>query len=262
MSNSKRVLIVLFFLSGLASLTYQVAWQRVLTQTIGVDAYSITLIVSIFMLGLGLGGLLGGKLVRRGGNWMMAYALIEIGLGVFGFFSVELIRQLSMSLAPVAPGFAVEFAANFALLGLPTILMGMTLPLIVHSVRSIYSTGAALGTMYAANVAGAALGTLVTGFLLIGTVGLSNTCRVTALTNFLIAGIAINIGRGVTREPASKPDPGLPLRGRALSLLLLVSFATGFVALGYEIVFFRVFTAYFGMVSYASPFSCSPISRV
>lgn len=250
-NNSGRIISVLFFLSGFASLTYQVTWQRVLTQTIGADSYSITLIVSIFMLGLGLGGLVGGKLVRRPGNWMLAYAIIEVALGFFGFYSVELIRQLSTWLAPTAPGVATEFVANFALLCVPTILMGMTLPLIVHFVRSQHSTGATLGKLYGVNVAGAALGTLISGFLLVGTIGLTNTCRVIAMTNFLIAGAAFVISRGATGEPVY--DHYFQLRGRAWSSLLAVSFATGLVALGYEIVVFRVFTAYFGMVSYVFP---------
>jgi hypothetical protein len=45
-----------FFASGSAALIYQVAWQRILTQLVRVDAYSVTMIVAIFMLGLGLGG--------------------------------------------------------------------------------------------------------------------------------------------------------------------------------------------------------------
>jgi MFS family permease len=60
-----RPLLPIFFASGFASLVYQVVWQKVLSQLIGVDTYSVTLIVSLFMLGLGFGGIVGGALTRR-----------------------------------------------------------------------------------------------------------------------------------------------------------------------------------------------------
>src|SRR5690349_14955479 len=100
----RRALWLLFFLSGAASLTYQVAWQRVLTQVIGIDAFSVALIVSIFMLGLGGGGLLGAVLVRRARHLVVIYAAAELVLGIFGAFSIALIRLLGSMLAPYTPG--------------------------------------------------------------------------------------------------------------------------------------------------------------
>lgn len=54
-----------FFLSGFAALVYQLAWQRLLFVMVGVDIESVTIIVSTFMLGLGLGAVLGGWLADR-----------------------------------------------------------------------------------------------------------------------------------------------------------------------------------------------------
>jgi hypothetical protein len=56
----KKVVALIFFFSGFSSLLYQVVWQRVLTQEIGVDTLSVTFIVTIFMVGLGFGALWGG----------------------------------------------------------------------------------------------------------------------------------------------------------------------------------------------------------
>ena len=55
----------IFFLSGFASLIYQVVWQRLLTLHYGVGSIAITLIVSVYMFGLGVGALIGGYLAER-----------------------------------------------------------------------------------------------------------------------------------------------------------------------------------------------------
>lgn len=54
-----------FFISGCSALIYQVCWQRALYGVIGVDIDSITIIVSVFMLGIGMGGMAGGWLADR-----------------------------------------------------------------------------------------------------------------------------------------------------------------------------------------------------
>ena len=58
--------LALFFLSGFTALVYQIAWQRVLTQVIGIDSYSVALIVTLFMAGLGFGGIVGAGMVATG----------------------------------------------------------------------------------------------------------------------------------------------------------------------------------------------------
>ena len=70
-----RLLLPIFFVSGLSSLIYQVVWQRLLTLHYGVGSISITLIVSVYMLGLGLGALLGGWLSERLRGGLLAAAL-------------------------------------------------------------------------------------------------------------------------------------------------------------------------------------------
>ena len=80
----------LFFGSGFAALLYQIAWQRMLFGWYGVDLDSISVIVSIFMLGLGIGALLGGWLADRfQRNRIFVFAMIELTIGTFGFFSWE-----------------------------------------------------------------------------------------------------------------------------------------------------------------------------
>src|SRR3954462_8659357 len=75
---------LLFFVSGFPALLYQVVWQRALFTIYGVNIESVTLIVTVFMLGLGLGSLAGGRISRMSGlRPLAAFGMIETGIGVF-----------------------------------------------------------------------------------------------------------------------------------------------------------------------------------
>ena len=105
-------LLTLFFLSGFAALLYQVVWQRVLFSVYGIDITSVTVIVTVFMLGLGIGSIAGGALSQRLRRMALPlFAALEAGIGVFGFFSLPLFDAVAMhtlDLSRVATG-AVTF---------------------------------------------------------------------------------------------------------------------------------------------------------
>ncbi|OGT37918.1 MAG: hypothetical protein A3F11_02790 [Gammaproteobacteria bacterium RIFCSPHIGHO2_12_FULL_37_14] len=89
------ILFILFFVSGCSALIYQVIWQRMLFTAFGADLESITIIVSVFMFGLGVGGLCGGYLADTWSKRLLAlYTLIELGIALFGFFSGNLLEYL------------------------------------------------------------------------------------------------------------------------------------------------------------------------
>ncbi|MBK9622806.1 MAG: hypothetical protein IPO31_26805 [Candidatus Obscuribacter sp.] len=111
---------VVFLLSGASSLLYQVAWQRLLTINYGVGPVSVTLIVSMYMLGLGLGALAGGALAQRyAGKSVLIYCLCEIILGLFGLASIPILHWLGN--ATSSASFAVYCLCICAFLCLPTI---------------------------------------------------------------------------------------------------------------------------------------------
>ena len=96
-ANNRGVLSLLagiFFFSGFASLLYQVVWQRLLTVHYGVGSVSITLIVSVYMFGLGLGSLIGGFLAEKAENKITLYFWVEFLLGCFGLISLPLLNLL------------------------------------------------------------------------------------------------------------------------------------------------------------------------
>jgi hypothetical protein len=84
-------LAVVFFLSGAAALIYQIAWQRTIFVIYGLDAVPATIVVTAFMLGLGLGSLAGGVLSKTYPQAAAGlFATSELGIGVLGYFSLDL----------------------------------------------------------------------------------------------------------------------------------------------------------------------------
>lgn len=181
---------LLFLLSGAAALIYQMAWQRLLFAIFGVDTDSVAVIVSVFMLGLGLGALFGGAIADRvGAGALAAFAAIEFGIGAFGIASPLLIGLLDAGLA--GSGRLATGLWSFLLLAVPTTLMGATLPILVAwlAARAPH-VGSAVGLLYVANTAGAAIGAAAAGFFLLNWLDLNQLVRLAAAINFTVGASA------------------------------------------------------------------------
>ena len=176
-----------FFLSGAAALVYQIAWQRLLFTSFGVDIESVTIVVSTFMCGLGLGAIAGGALAdRHASRLLILFALCELGIGLFGLVSVPVIRALGEVFA-TSPR-AVVATVNFGALLIPTSLMGATLPILVTDmVRRQGGVGVSIGTLYFINTFGAASGALALGIGLFAVLELPQAIAAAALVNFTVA---------------------------------------------------------------------------
>jgi len=183
-------LVPLFTVSGVAALVYQVCWQRLLFVAFGVDIESITIIVSAFMLGMGIGSLIGGELADRFPDRIMGlFALTELCIGTFGYFSPWLISTIG---ARTIQGSTFGIAAtNFLLLLFPTTLMGATLPMLVAHIMQIYrNVGVSIGLLYFVNTMGAAIGAAATGFLCFYYLDLNTTIYMAAFLNILVSTMA------------------------------------------------------------------------
>jgi predicted membrane-bound spermidine synthase len=187
--RSEALLLAVFFLSGVSALIYQVAWQRLLFGAFGVDIESITIVVSTFMLGLGCGALAGGQLADRlGHRTIELFALCELGIGLFGFASPQLIPAVGAQF--LQSSLPVIAAANFLLILIPASLMGATLPMLVaHLFRGNASVGVSISKLYWSNTMGAALGALAAGVLLFHHFTLNQSIYLAAVGNFIVASV-------------------------------------------------------------------------
>src|SRR5579863_10266186 len=138
---------ILFFVSGFPALIYQIVWQRALFTLYGVNVESVTMVVSVFMLGLGLGSLAGGWLSRQPRiRLLAAYGAIEGVIGAFGIVSLAIFHRVGELTAGASLPMTGLIA--FAVLLVPTLLMGSTLPLLVeHLVRRNGNVGESVGIL-------------------------------------------------------------------------------------------------------------------
>lgn len=241
----------IFFLSGFSALLYQVVWQRLLTVYYGVGSVSITLIVSTTMACLGIGAYLGGHLTEHVQDRARLYFLTELAIGVFGALSLFFLQQLGQATAGASH--VVSFAAILAFVSVPTILMGATLPILTKILsgmnRTFFST---VSTLYCVNTLGAAAGALLGAYAFISFLGLDITLYIAASINFLLAFlIAAAIPRREALRPSSRARAQRPV-ARSIYALIFIS---GFLAIGYEIVWFRLME----VLVKASPYTFSTV---
>lgn len=182
-----RNLALIFFLSGFSALIYQTAWQRVLFTNIGVDLTSITVIISVFMAGLGVGAFFGGRIADQyPKHVLIAFCIFEMGIGLFGLISIHTIHTIQDFFSN--SGILATSAIYFTLLLFPTFLMGATLPLLTAFFNRYFrNIGQSIGILYFFNTLGAAIGALTTGYFLFGELGILVTTYVAAVINIFIS---------------------------------------------------------------------------
>ena len=248
-SNNKKqsaLIAGLFFCSGFPALIYQVVWQRALFAIYGVNVQSVAVVVSAFMLGLGIGSFIGGQISQRyPQSGILLFGVCELGVAGFGMISLRLFQWAASRTAGSSLGYTILF--SFLLLILPTILMGATLPILIeHLVRTSKNVGYSVATLYFVNTLGSAVACYVCANILMRTLGQSGSVTIAACINALVGATAFLYARSrqdgavvaTASGPANTNCPGCELSLRAAAM---IAGAAGFLALGFEIAWFRIF---------------------
>lgn len=245
---------VAFTISGATSLLYQVVWQRVLSIFSGADLISVTLVVAAFMGGLGIGGLIGGRIADRltVRASIYAFGIAELLVGGFALISDELLYDwLHGSGVGAQANRLTATATVFLLLLLPTTLMGASLPLLARALSAGgHSAARIVGFLYGVNTFGAAIGAALTPWFILRMFDFSGALHLGAIGNFCVAMLALPLARlikpgaesvAVRRDVAEVRDPATDrLSRRRVVVWSSVYLSTGFVALLLEVVWFRV----------------------
>lgn len=183
----QTLLHLVFFVSGFAAILYQLVWQRSLFTIYGTSAESVAMVVTVFMLGLGLGSLAGGVISKSAFRVLPAlFMAAELAIGAFGLVSLKLFHWAA-SITSGASGLEIGLAAFALLLG-PTVCMGATLPVLVaYSVGRTRNVGASVGMLYFANTFGSAAGCVAAAHLILEQLGQAGAVRLAAAGNALAA---------------------------------------------------------------------------
>jgi predicted membrane-bound spermidine synthase len=234
---SPALICLLVAASGLASVTYQVIWERLLRLCFGADGLDATLITATFLLGLGLGAFIFGREFRRP---LRVYAAVEAIVGLFAIVSFPLLTRLTLVLSHLFDA-KLEHAGTLRLsasVGVvlfllpPTILIGATLPLCFAA----FLRGRPrqrVHMLYCASTVGAVAGALAP-LALLARVSVPVALTMTASINFAVATALLRWSRTHERTPVAPAPRSLVLR-RALVLAAL----SGAAVLAWELVVLR-----------------------
>ena len=265
-------LLILFFLSGVSALIYQVLWLRLLGLVFGVTTHAASTVWASFMAGLAIGSLVAGRLADRVRRPLVWFGICEALVGITALATPGALRWLQELYVRIYPSLPqslplltmIRFAIAFSVLILPTALMGATLPLVIKS-SSFRSSklGERMALLYGMNTAGAIAGALVAGLSLIPGRGIQRTFVVAASINLLVGLLAVVAGlfaRVPVRDQSLTPDssasmvPSASFTARQLQLVLMVFGVSGFTSLALEVVWFRVLTLFLRPTVYGFAF--------
>jgi spermidine synthase/MFS family permease len=246
--TSDKYIATLFLISGFSALIYQVVWQRVLFTTFGINTEAVTVIVSVFMFGLGVGALVGGVLQQRFPQYLLRIFLaLEILIGLFGLISLDLIHFIGKISHTSETSQLVLWA--YLILAIPTLLMGATLPILVSYLQKYFhNLGRTVGLLYAFNTIGSALAAMVTVLVLFVWFGQQTAVMLACGCNFLTAFLIFDASRrlqqarhnGWNEVADEHPDnpvvaTRLPYWAVFVSLMLV-----GYISLSQEILWYRL----------------------
>ncbi|HEU5317731.1 MAG TPA: fused MFS/spermidine synthase [Chloroflexota bacterium] len=225
-----RLLLTAFFLSGFASLGYQVIWTRILAIYFEATTYAFTLILCTFLLGIAAGSYAIAPLINRRTNWLFWAALMEWGIGLTALVSIAVIARLSAIVETLRwlPVLEHTVSGEQRVIGLmcfltiipTTLLLGAAFPVIMrlYAGGEDATVGRRLGRAYAANVCGSIAGSWASGFVLIPLLGTHTSLVLLAAANVLIGlGLLRYALRGAALSPLRRPRILVPV-GLALAL--------------------------------------------
>lgn len=265
-----------FLLSGFCSILYEIIWLRIAMAQFGVTTAMISLVLSAFMIGLGLGSWGFGIVARKYGNGtqfpaLKLYALMELLIGFSAiavphelFWGRMLLLKIVREMGISSSSYYVPAAIWLAITLVPwCICMGATFPLAMAAIRQDREPKAAksFSYLYLANVLGAAAGALVP-VLLIEIFGFQRTSHIGALLNLTLAASAFLLS--TTRKPLPVVSATQESVGESRSTiksfnsvvfsdqaLLWLLFGTGLTSMGAEVIWVRLYTPYLGTMVYA-----------
>ena len=243
------LLYILYFVSGFTALMYQVAWQRMLGLFSGSDVRSVTIIVASYLLGLGLGNLLSGSISDRLTNrqCVMVYGCCNLGIASFAVASRFIFYDLLfLRLQYLAQSLAIALGIVFLSLLIPTVLMGISLPMLSKAVnRSVAGAASSIGLLYGCNTLGSGMGTLIAGWYIVGTLGYDKTVYLGAFFSFVVGVSALGLATGFPNRNLAQERSQDNLQGdrsqtQSFKTWCILIFLAGFTAISWEIIWFRV----------------------
>ncbi len=255
-TKNRAWIFAIFFASGAASLILQVLWFKQLQFVLGSATVSVSVTVASFFFGLSVGSAFGGRIADIVRHPLRIYGLLELALAPVSFAVTMLLSHWPTWIGWLSPFLNLESSLrlplivvlSLAILSLPTMLMGATLPFLVKSLTGSQAKLAnRIGLLYGFNTFGAAIGTLGVGFVLMGSLGIMRSSLFASILYIAVGGVGLLISRGEKPPSAAKEEepvqaPGAVGESGRTSVLIGLFACSGFVSIAYEVIWFRLLT--------------------
>jgi predicted membrane-bound spermidine synthase len=269
MTHLRKVLFLMFFVSGFCGLLYQVVWVRLAFSHFGVITPVLSIIISVFMLGLAIGSFAAGRAVstlhmKLGLSAVYFYAMAEglIGAGAFVVPGLFVLGDTVLLSGGEMNSLRYLVLSALAMTGaiLPwCVMMGATFPLMMSFIKEREQASAtSFSFLYTANVLGALFGTILTADVLVELWGFQSTLALAGMLNFGIAAASLALGfrsrsgvRDLAERKSRDQSSSVSNRSGRESWVLAVLFATGLTSMALEVVWTRAFTPILTTTIYA-----------
>ena len=274
----RTLILTCFFLSGMTGLIYQILWTRMIVKVIGAAPFAVSIVLSIFMGGLGVGSYLAGRTVDRYSQHeklLRIYAILEIIIGCYALiipFMLTFFKPIYAFAYNHLFGYFIlynlfTFIGCALILCVPVICMGATLPILCRFyIDSLTHLGARAGRLYGLNTIGAAVGSLICGFWLINYLGVQGTLIFAVLVNILI-GLSCflasyqlttlpiaesNAPEIIEKVPTEAPrQMNLSQPTAEINGALIIFAVSGFCAMAYEVIWTKLLGLIVGPTTYS-----------
>ena len=192
-------ILLAFGFSGWCALTYQVAWNRILSLLLGSSIYAFSLILTTFILGLALGTVVFSRRVNKFKNPLVVFGLLQVGIGVSALVMIPLFENIPFINRWIYQNWSMEFTSIqgsiflviFCFLFVPTFFMGAQFPIVIRLVvQKLDTLGHSIGKVYASNTVGTIIGSFLAGFVFIPWFGVQDTILIAVGLN-LVVGTAL-----------------------------------------------------------------------
>lgn len=198
-----RIALLTAGLSGFAAMVYELTWIRLLTLILGSSVYSFSLMLMAFISGITLGSYIVSKIIQRLKNLYSFLGICELAVVISMLLVLPLYQRLPYyfwviagMVGKTAAGYSlyviIEFFFCFLLMLLPTIFLGMTLPLISRiTATDIGRVGKSIGSVFSINMLGTVFGSLLTGLFFIPWIGVHRSIQLGIVLSLLLATVIL-----------------------------------------------------------------------
>ncbi|MCF6339462.1 MAG: fused MFS/spermidine synthase [Sulfurimonas sp.] len=254
--STKWIVSLFLLLSGASALMYQVLWVRLLSLSIGATSVSISIVLATFFLGLGLGSYFTGTIIKKFKNSFKIYLFAEIIIALSAVLLLPILLNLDYYISMlhiVEAGLGLKFFIVMLLLFIPTFFIGTTFPLLMSvAIKQKNEIGLKLAYFYAINTAGAVVGVLLSGLILIPHFGLDGTLYIAASLNLFIVLVGFVLYKlsyfssvFILKSYIATQEPT-----RFNNKALIVLFVTGLSAMATEVGWMKYLIIYTGNTIY------------